>query len=97
MEAEFVEHKPKSGVYYYKENDTKFTGSFGPDGLPLTGTYVSAATTGIVEVVNKTITSIKNPRADSLRKALTEPQKCNAGLVVVKEEVVLLLLVQVQH
>ncbi len=75
MEAEFVEHKPKSGVYYYKENDTKFTGSFGPDGLPLTGTYVSAATTGIVEVVNKTITSIKNPRADSLRKALTEPQK----------------------
>lgn len=75
MEAEFVEHKPQSGVYYYKENDTKFTGSFGPDGLPHTGTYVSKATTGIVEIVNHAITSVKNPRADSLRKALTEPQK----------------------
>jgi hypothetical protein len=75
IEAEFAEHKPKTGLFYYKESDTKFTGSFDAEGLPLTGTYVSAATTGIVEVVNKTITSVKNPRADSLRKALTEPQK----------------------
>lgn len=75
IDAVFENHVPKTGIFYYKENDTKFTGSFGPDGLPLTGTYVSEATTGIVEVVNKTITSVKNPRADSLRKALTEPQK----------------------
>lgn len=75
IEAVFENHLPKTGDFYYKESDTKFTGSFGPDGQPLTGTYVSAATTGIVEVVNKKITSVKNPRADSLRKALTEPQK----------------------
>jgi hypothetical protein len=75
IEAEFVEHVPVKGVYYYKENDTRFTGTFGPDGQPLTGTYVSAATTGIVEVINKAIVSVKNPRADSLRQALTAPQK----------------------
>lgn len=75
IDAVFENHLPKSGVFYYKENDTKFTGTFGLDGLPLSGTYVSAATTGIVEVRNKEIVSVKNPRADSLRAALTAPQK----------------------
>lgn len=75
IEAEFVEHTPKTGIFYYKEGDTKFTGTFGSDGQPLTGTYVSAATTGIVEVTNRSITSVKNPRQDSLIKALNEPQK----------------------
>ncbi len=75
VDAEFVEHTPKTGVFYYIEGDTKFTGTFGPDGQPLTGTYVSTATTGIVEVVNRSITSVKNPRQDSLIKALNEPQK----------------------
>jgi len=79
IEAEFVNHRPQTGVFYYKENATTFTGSFDSEGLPLTGKYVSAATTGIVEVVNKSITSVKNPRADSLRKALTEPQKMQCG------------------
>lgn len=79
IEAEFVNHRPQTGVFSYKENATTFTGSFDSEGLPLTGKYVSAATTGIVEVVNKSITSVKNPRADSLRKALTEPQKMQCG------------------
>ncbi|MBP6432557.1 MAG: hypothetical protein KA319_12390 [Ferruginibacter sp.] len=75
VDAEFVEHAPKTGVFYYIEGDTKFTGTFGPDGQPVSGTYVSGATTGIVEVVNRSITSVKNPRQDSLIKALNEPQK----------------------
>ncbi len=80
IDAVFDKHIPKTGVFYYKLNDTKFTGTFDADGQPLSGTYVSAATTGIVKVENKVIVSVQNPRADSLRKALTEPQKmqCSA-------------------
>ncbi len=69
LEGTFVDHLPVEGSFLYKGEGVLFRGTFNPDGTPLSGTYTNPGTGGIVDVRNGSITSVKNPRLDSIRAA----------------------------
>ena len=79
LEGEFETHIPQRGTFTYAKEGTVFTGTFNPDGTPATGTYNSAETGGIVQVRAGAITSVSNPRLDSIRAAQPKysAQKCS--------------------
>lgn len=69
LDGEFVDHVPQRGTFTYAADGTVFTGSFNADGTPASGTYRSRQTGGLVQVQGGSITSVSNPRLDSLRAA----------------------------
>ena len=69
VKAEFAANQPLRGTFTYAADGTVFTGAFGPNWEPLTGTYHSRATGGFADVVAGRITQVRNPRLDSIRAA----------------------------
>jgi hypothetical protein len=69
LDGEFVNHIPQQGTFTYAADGTVFTGTFNKDGTPATGTYKSRETGGVVTVNSGAITSVSNPRLDSIRAA----------------------------
>ena len=77
IEAEFINHAPKKGTFFYKSDNTLFTGTFDERGEPYDGIYVRQ-TSGVEVYVEKgQVVNVRNPAKGYDEKQIAEEKKQN--------------------